>query len=278
MAVRSAERPASGISPSATRHDSFARRLRAGVIAVAQAEMRKLRRDPAVVLARSINALIWLLVFGTVFNEAGLHFVSDSDYRTYLIPVILAQAGIVIGISVGLGVTWERDAGQLSRTLATPIPHMALVLGKAIGACAQALVQAPVVLIVLIVLHIPMHWTVIGTIAMLAMLMLGTAAFASGAIALALTLGDRERFVGVTQMLVVPLIFVSCALYPLSLMPSGLRVLAELNPFTYEIQAMRDMFLGFGQGSGLWLDFAVVLAFFLAMTFAAARLYPRAIR
>jgi ABC-2 type transport system permease protein len=270
--------PAESAAAPAIRRDSFSRRLKGGVIAIAQAELRKLRRNPGVVAGRSVNALMWLLVFGTVFGGTLAHVVPGSDYRSYLAPAILAQAGVVIGVSVGLGLIWERDVGQLPRLLATPLPAAALVLGKAVAACAQVLAQAVVVLIVLFAVAGPAHWSMLGSIAALAILMLGTAAFASMAFAFAAIYRDRDRFVAVTQMLMMPLVFVSCALYPLSLMPGLLRVVAEINPLTYEIQAMRELFLGIDQGSALWIDLAVVVAFFLSTVYAAVRLCPRAIR
>lgn len=277
MAVKSADLPARHASAPAIRRDSFARRLIGGVIAVSQVEMRKLRRNPGVILGRSIHPLLWLLVFGTVLGRVGLP-LAGSDYRAYLAPAVLAQVGVFFSIPVGLSVIWEKDVGQLPRLLATPLPNMALVLGKAVGACVLALAQATVVLAVLVVLSVPIDWSVLGSVAMLGMLMLGTAAFASLAMALAAVYRDRDRFVAVTQTLLAPLVFVSCALYPLSFMPSLLRIAAEMNPLTYEIQAMRQMFLGVDDGSRLWLDFLVVIAFLLTTLFAAVRFYPKAIR
>lgn len=278
MAVRSAAPAASWTGATAVQRDGFARRLNAGLVAVAQAELRKLRRNPGVVVGRAFNALLWLLVFGTILGRADLPIPSGIDYRSYLAPAILAQAAVFVSIPVGLSVIWERDVGQLPRLLATPLPRMALVLGKTVNACVLALAQAAVVLAAMVVVAIPVDWSVLGSIGMLAMLMLGTAAFASMAIALAAIFRDRDRFVAVAQMLMVPPIFISCALYPLSLMPSWLRALAEINPLTYEIQAMRRLFLGVETGSSLLLDFAVVTAFFLVMFFVAIRVYPRAIR
>jgi len=87
----------------------------------------------------------------------------------------------------------------------------------------------------------------------------------------------RERFMGIGQMVMMPLFFASSALYPLSIMPSWLRVLAHGNPLTYEVHGMRQLLLGVHAGGTLWLDFLFVTAFLAIAAAVAAKLYPRAI-
>jgi ABC-2 type transport system permease protein len=87
----------------------------------------------------------------------------------------------------------------------------------------------------------------------------------------------RERFMGIGQLVIMPLFFASSALYPLSVMPGWLHVVARVNPLTYEVQGLRQMLLGVGGRGELWLDFLVVIAFLLAMVAAATRAYPKAI-
>ena len=100
------------------------------------------------------------------------------DYRAYLAPGVMAQAAMFIAIFFGLSVIWERDVGQLQRLLATPLSRSSIVLGKAAGACVRALVQALLLLVVLAATGIGVRWSVTGVLGTLAMLMLGTAAFA----------------------------------------------------------------------------------------------------
>ncbi len=82
---------------------------------------------------------------------------------------------------------------------------------------------------------------------------------------------------GIGQMVMMPLFFASSALYPLSIMPGWLRVVAHANPLTYEVHGMRQLLLGVGAGGALWLDFVSVAAFLAAAAAIAARTYPRAI-
>jgi ABC-2 type transport system permease protein len=189
----------------------------------------------------------------------------------------MAQAAMFIAIFFGLAVIWERDVGQLQRLLATPLSRTSIVLGKAVGACVRALVQALLLLVVLAAAGIGVRWNVAGILGTLAMLMLGTAAFACMSMLLAAAVKERERFMGIGQLIMMPLFFASSALYPLSVMPGWLHVVARVNPLTYEVQGLRQMLVGVGGSGELWLDFVVVTGFLALMLAAATRAYPKAI-
>ena len=251
-------------------------RLLAGTFAMGQAELRKLRHDPLDLFTRSVQPLLWLFVFGTALQSTHALQTAGVDYRAFITPGIMAQAALFISIFFGLAVIWERDVGQLQRLLATPLPRTAIVLGKAAGASVRSLVQAVLLLIVVATAGIGLKWTVLGVIGALAMLMLATAGFASLSICIAACVKKRERFMGIGQLIMMPLFFASSALYPLSIMPGWLHVIARVNPLTYEVQGLREMLVGVGGGE-LWLDFGVVFVFTALMVALATRLYPRAI-
>jgi ABC-2 type transport system permease protein len=252
-------------------------RLASGTGAMAQAELRKLRHDHVDIFTRSAQPLLWLFIFGTALRHSRALTVGAVDYRAYLTPGVMAQAALFIAIFFGLAVIWERDVGQLQRLLATPLPRTAIVLGKAAGAGVRALVQAVLLLIVVAVAGIGLHWTVLGVLGALVLLVLATGAFACMSMLIAAGVKTRERFMGIGQLVMMPLFFASSALYPLSIMPGWLKVLARVNPLTYEVQGLRQMLVGVGAHGEVWLDFLVVIAFFAAMVAAATRAYPRAI-
>src|SRR5579885_788182 len=254
-----------------------ARRLRDGIAAMGWAELRKLRRDNLDIATRSVQPLLWLFIFGTALRRNRALAGGYHDYRAYLAPGIMAQAALFIAIFFGLAVIWERDVGQLQRLLATPLPRLGIVLGKACGAGIRALAQALVLLAVLAATGISIKWSVSGVVGALALLVLATGGFACLSMILASLVRTRERFMGIGQMVMMPLFFASSALYPLSIMPGWLRVVAHGNPLTYEVHGMRQLLLGVGAGGTLWLDFVSVAAFLAAAAAIAARTYPRAI-
>jgi ABC-2 type transport system permease protein len=252
-------------------------RMAAGTIAMVQAEMRKLRHDHLDIITRSVQPLLWLFIFGTALSHSHALTEGNVDYRAYIAPGVMAQAAMFIAIFYGLAVIWERDVGQLQRLLATPLPRAAIVLGKAAGAGVRALVQAIVLLVVLAVAGISLKWSAQGVAGALVMLILGTGAFACMSMLIAAAVKERERFMGIGQLIMMPLFFASSALYPLNIMPGWLRVVAHVNPLTYEVQGLRQMLVGVGGAGVLWLDFLVVIGFFAIMLTAATRAYPRAI-
>jgi ABC-2 type transport system permease protein len=250
--------------------------LGAGAFAMAQAELRKLRHDYLDIFTRMVQPLLWLFVFGTALRGVRKLGVPGIDYRAFLTPGVLAQSALFVAIFFGLAIIWERDAGQLQRLLATPLPRLSIVLGKVSGAAVRAIAQAVVLLAVVGIAGIKLDWVAWRLVAAIALLVLGTGAFACLSMLLASLLKTRERFMGIGQMVTMPLFFASSALYPLSIMPIWLRVIARANPLTYEVQGLRTLMLGLG-GTALWLDFAVCAGFFVALAVLAARAYPRAI-
>jgi ABC-2 type transport system permease protein len=254
-----------------------AARLRDGTVAMGWAELRKLRHDHLDIFTRSVQPLLWLFIFGTALRHNQALAGGSSDYRAYLAPGVMAQAALFVAIFFGLGVIWERDVGQLQRLLATPLPRLGIVLGKATGAAIRALAQAVVLLVVIAVAGISIRWSVQGVVGAVTLLLLGTAAFACLSMILASLVRTRERFMGIGQLVVMPIFFASSALYPLALMPAWLRAVAHANPLTYEVHGMRQLLLGVSAGGTLWVDFVVAIGFLVAMAVIAAKTYPRAI-
>ncbi len=254
-----------------------AARLRDGTVAMGWAELHRLRHDHLDIFTRSVQPLLWLFIFGTALQHNHALSGGSGDYRAYLAPGVMAQAALFVAIFFGLGVIWERDVGQLQRLLATPLPRLGIVLGKATGAVIRALAQAVVLLVVIAIARISIHWSVQGVLGAIALLLLGTAAFACLSMILASLVKTRERFMGIGQLVVMPLFFASSALYPLAIMPPWLRIVAHANPLSYEVHGMRDLLLGISAGGWLWLDFAVMISFLVVTAVVAAKTYPRAI-
>ena len=148
MSAHSAAPRAGSARPAALASGPLAR-MAEGTLAMAQAEMSKLRHDHLDIVTRSVQPLLWLFIFGSALQHNKALSLDTGDYRAYLAPGVMAQAAMFIAIFYGLSVIWERDVGQLQRLLATPLSRSSIVLGKAAGACTRALVQAALLLVVL---------------------------------------------------------------------------------------------------------------------------------
>ncbi|CAM5766545.1 Daunorubicin/doxorubicin resistance ABC transporter permease protein DrrB [Labrys miyagiensis] len=246
------------------------------VYAVTAAEMSKLRRDPSELFTRAIQPALWLLLFGEVMAQVRGLTSGEGRYIDFLAPGILAQSVLFAAIFYGIAAIWERDLGVLHRYMVSPAPRTALVLGKAISAGMRGLSQAVVVYLLSFALGIALNLHPLALIAVAAMITLGSALFSTFSLIMACIVKTRDRFMGIGQVLTMPIFFASNAIYPVELMPSWLRVISLANPLTYEVDALRALMLEGGASKfGLGTDCAVLIAVSLILMAVAARLYPR---
>jgi ABC-2 type transport system permease protein len=241
-------------------------------------EVRKLRHDPAELLTRAIQPMLWLLVFGQVFAHVRAIPTGDLAYIDFLAPGILAQSVLFVAIFYGISVIWERDLGILHKFLVSPAPRSALVLGKALSAGVRALSQAIIVYALALAMGVGMNWDVAALAGVVALVVLGAALFSTFSLIIACIVKTRERFMGIGQVLTMPLFFASNAIYPTAIMPEWLKWIAHVNPLTYEVDGLRALMLVHGtSGLGLPLDFGVLVGTLALLVVACARIYPRII-
>jgi ABC-2 type transport system permease protein len=190
-------------------------------------------------------------------------------------PGVLAQSVLFAAIFFGIAVIWEKDLGIVQKLLVSPAYRSSLVLGKAISAGFRGLVQAVIVHVLALLLGVDIvlrPGSLLGTVALV---ILGAATFSTFSLLVACWVKTRERFMGVGQVLTMPLFFASSAIYPLSIMPPWLRWIAAFNPLTYMVDGLRILMIQGSEGRNpLAWDFLVLLiAFGLMLTFAS-RAYP----
>lgn len=242
-------------------------------LVVAEVEARKLRHDPWEVVTRALQPLLWLTVFGQAVARARL-LSEREDYLTFMAPGILAQSVMFTSIFYGLAIIWERDAGILQKILVLPVPRASFVTGKALGAGLRALLQAAVVVTVALLLQVRFHLDLFSLVTCALAVLLGAGVFASLSMLLATLLKTRERFMGIGQVLTMPLFFASNAIYPIHLMPAWLQVLAQVNPLTYLVELLRDTLVD-GQRFGVIQDWLVLLAWLVLLQAIVSRRYDR---
>jgi ABC-2 type transport system permease protein len=248
----------------------------AQTLAVAEADVRKLRHDPWELVTRMVQPALWLLIFGQVLARARAIPTGPIGYVGFVAPGILAQSVLFVAIFYGVSLIWERDLGIVQKYLVSPAPRAALVLGRALASGARGLSQGVVVYLLAALLHVPLRWTFADVGGVAAMVMLGSAVFSTFSLAIACIVKTRERFMGIGQVLTMPLFFASNAIYPLAVMPGWLRVVAAWNPLTYQVDALRHcMIQGAPSAFGLAQDFAVQALALLVLTGVATRIYPR---
>lgn len=244
--------------------------------AVIKMDLRKLRRDPTELLTRAIQPALWLLVFGQVFTRANAIPTGGLPYQDFMAPGILAQSVLFIAIFYGISVIWERDLGIVHKLLVTPTPRAALVLGKGLSAGCRALSQAFIIYLLALMLGVRIDWRPLSMAAVLLVVVLGAALFSTFSLIIACLVKTRERFMGIGQVLTMPMFFASNAIYPLAMMPAWLRAVAWCNPLSYLVDALRALMLADGVSEfGLATDILVLAGTTTVLTLIGAKLYPR---
>jgi len=272
LSRRAGRRSGSDDAPAVTRF----LRVTASIVSV---ELSKLRRDPSELVTRSVQPALWLLVFGQVFGK--LHAVPTGtvDYFTFLTPGILAQSVLFIAIFYGISVIWERDLGILQKLLASPAPRSALVSGKALSAGIRALAQGLIIYLLAMVMHVPLDLSPVALAGVVAAILLGAALFSTFSLMVACLVKTRERFMGIGQVLTMPLFFASNAIYPIAIMPDWLKVVARVNPLTYQVDLLRTLMIRGGMSSfGIATDLAVLSSALVLLVLLTAKLYPSIVR
>jgi ABC-2 type transport system permease protein len=247
-------------------------------LAVAEADIRKLIHDPIELLTRMVQPVLWLLIFGQVFTRTRAIPTGGISYLDFMTPGVLAQSVLFGAIFYGISLIWERDLGIVHKFLVSPAARSSLVLGRAISSTARSLCQMILVYGLALLLRVHLAWRVPALVGVAAAVIFGSAVFSTFSLIAACIVKSRERFMGIGQVLTMPLFFASNAIYPLTLMPLWLWRVSRVNPLTYQVDALRSLMIVGGSSSfGLAIDFAFLAAALAVLVAVATRLYPKII-
>jgi ABC-2 type transport system permease protein len=242
--------------------------------AVAIADLVKLRRDPTEIFTRAVQPLLWLLVFGQVFTRTRAIPTGKLTYVEFMAPGVLAQSVLFAAIFYGIAVIWERDLGIVHKLLVAPASRASLVTGKALAAGVRGWVQGVIVFAIAWIIGVHVRLELLAIVGVGCAVFLGSALFATFSLVVACIVKTRERFMGVGQLLTMPLFFASNAIYPIAMMPAWLGAVARANPLTYLVDVLRTlMVVGAESTTGVGWDFAVLSVGTVFLIVVAARLY-----
>jgi ABC-2 type transport system permease protein len=227
------------------------------VFTITEFELRKVFHDPSQIFIRTIQPLLWLLVFGEVMAKVRVLPDSSYSYLQVLTPGVLAQSVIFMSIFFGINLVWERDRGLLQKLLSTPVPRCSIIIGKAFSAGVRSIFQAVMIFVMALIIQVHLDMRPLNILGVLLIIVLAGMCFSSLSICLASLLKTRERMMGIGQAITMPLFFASSAIYPVDLMPSWLQVISRVNPLTYVVDALRALLVT-GDYSRLLIDVGVV--------------------
>jgi ABC-2 type transport system permease protein len=189
--------------------------------------------------------------FGPIYEKAG-----GGNYLEFLAPGIIAMAMLFTAIFSGIEIIWDRQFGFLKETLVAPVPRLIIMLGRTLGGATVAMIQGLIVLLLALIAGfriphpemLPMVFVFMFLIALL---------FTAIGTAMACRLQDMQGFQLIMNFVVMPLFFLSGALFPLDMAPQALSIIARFDPLTYGVDGLRGAFLGVSH-FGMITDFGIL--------------------
>lgn len=230
-------------------------------------QLKRYLRSRSRVIGSLAQPLFFLLSlgfgFGPIFKQAG-----QGDYIQFLVPGIICMSIIFTSIFSGMEIIWDRQFGFLKETLVAPVSRFNIMIGRTIGGATIATLQGTLVLFISLFLGFkPIHWGLVP-IAILVML-LSALLFTALGTAIASKLDDMQGFQLIMNFLVMPLFFLSGAIFPLS--SAGiLGKVAQFDPLSYSVDALRNILSGISH-FGLATDFSILII--LTLVFLALGSY-----
>jgi len=232
-------------------------------------QMKRYVRSRSRVLGAIGQPILFLLALGyglgSVYKRAG-----EGNYLQFLVPGIIVQTILFSGVFWGIQILFDKRFGFLKEMLVAPVSRLIVLLGNALGGATISFLQGIFVLVISVALGFrPYNWFYLPVSLLVIMaLCLALTSFGAG---LASIVEDFQGFQGINNFIIFPLYFLSGALYPLTNVPTFLRIMSEVNPLSYCVDAMRYTMIHQSH-FGLLKDLIVIaVTLVLCMAFAVNR-------
>lgn len=235
-------------------------------------ELRRYVRSRSQIVASLGQPVLYLVALGfglgPVFQKAG-----QGNYLQFVAPGIIGMTILFSSIFSGAGLIWDRQFGFLKETLVAPVPRIYVMLGRTLGAATVAVLQGLLVAVVCVLVGFrPVDWRQIP----LVLVFMGMIAslFASLGTAIGSALQNIQGFQMIMSFLVMPIFFLSGALYPLNNLPVALSAVVSVDPLAYGVDGLRSLLLG-ASHFGLAADAAVLLVGATLVLFIGSHLFSK---
>ena len=261
----------------ASRGGRFRRSLRSGWVGVYVIWLRDVKRfwrDTPRRVGSFFQPIIYLFLLGTGLQSAFNTFGggdNDIKYVLFMFPGILGMTVLFTAVFSAISIVWDREFGFLKEVLVSPIPRASVAVGKVLGGATTALMQG---MVLLVLAFFPMFLgfsldTLLKVLELIPIIRLLAVAMTSLGVTVAARMRSMEGFPIIMNFILMPLFFLSGAMFPLQGLPTWMDVLTRLNPLTYGVDSLRGICLKdtvLAQRLQvprypLWLDLLVILAF-----------------
>jgi ABC-2 type transport system permease protein len=235
-------------------------------------ELRRYVRSRAQIAASLGQPLMYLVALGfglgPVFQKAG-----QGSYVQFVAPGVISMTVLFSSIFSGMGLLFDRQFGFLKETLVAPVPRYQIMLGRTLGAATVAVIQGLLVVVVCLIAGFRPVNAATAPAALLFMMLIACVFSALGT-AIGSVLQNMQGFQLIMNFLVMPMFFLSGALYPLSNLPKLFSIVTSLDPLTYGVDGMRTVLSGVSH-FGVALDAAVLVVVAAVLLTVGSRLFSK---
>lgn len=202
-------------------------------------EMIRFVNDRMRVVTSLVQPLLYLFVLGSGLNAFAGASAEGFNLKTFIFPGILCMTVMFAAMFSAMSIVWDREFGFLREMMVAPIRRSSIVIGKVLGGATVASLQGLVMIIIAPLVDVPYSLPlIIGSFLMLLLLAFSMTAFG---VMIAARIKQMQSFMGVMQMIILPMFFISGALYPVTGLPAWLAVLNRFDPVTYAVDPMRKL-------------------------------------
>jgi ABC-2 type transport system permease protein len=217
---------------------SFRSELRAMKI-VWRRELIRFVNDRMRILTALVQPLLFLFVLGSGLQQLSSASTHGVDLKTFIYPGILCIAVMFTAMFSAASIVWDREFGFLREMLVAPVRRSSIVIGKCLGGATVASLQGVILICLAGAVHVPYDpLLILGVFCLQLLLAFSITAFG---VMVAARIKQMQSFMGVMQMIVMPMFFISGALFPVSNLPGWLALLNRIDPLTYAVDPMRRL-------------------------------------
>lgn len=240
-------------------------------------EFKKFTRARSRLVSTIARPLLWLFLVGAGMSRL-VSPKTGMSYTQFIFPGILGMTILFSSIFSSISIIWDKEFGFFKEILAAPVSRISIVIGKGLSGTVVSTIQAAIVLLLFPLLGFKLGLMEVAAVLVIAMIM--SFCISSFGVVLATFYESYESFSVIMNFIVMPMFFLSGAMYPVKLLPKALGIAAKLNPLTYGVDAMKNVIFPLEKGPmspdfTLFTDIVVIVALSTAFVAIAARLFER---